>query len=230
MHRHFDDKSALQHVHEKRLEGVLSEPHGKELSGLLFGFVDGCRMTAGFLLIASFALDWKTGLITSLALLILLAGRSALLGKERLERLHTMAEQERYEIEHHRGQEREELKALYSTKGFKGELLDKVVDVLMADDNRLLRVMLEEEMGLSLEAYEHPLKQALSVALGGLLSIAICIPLLFVERPWPQVAALTLVAITSGWAAKSEKSPIINALIWQVAVVLLAGMLVYFIS
>ena len=34
----------------------------------------------------------------------------------------------------------------------------------MADGDRLLRVMLEEELGFSLEVYDHPLKQALGFA------------------------------------------------------------------
>ena len=58
--------------------------------------------------------------------------------------------EERFEIAHHRGQEKEELTELYALKGFKGELLDQVINVLMADDNRLLSVMLEEELGLEL--------------------------------------------------------------------------------
>ena len=49
---------------------------------------------------------------------------------------------------------------------FSGKLLDEVIDVLMADDNRLLQVMLEEELGLSLETYEHPLKQAAGAFFG----------------------------------------------------------------
>ena len=59
---------------------------------------------------------------------------------------------------------------MYRAKGFSGKLLDDVVDVLMADDNRLLKVMMEEEMGLVLRGYEHPIKQALFSSLGAALS------------------------------------------------------------
>ena len=55
---------------------------------------------------------------------------------------------------------------MYEQKGLSGDLLDQVIEVLMADDNRLLRVMLEEELGLTLESYEHPLKQAAGAGLG----------------------------------------------------------------
>ena len=40
----------------------------------------------------------------------------------------------------------------------------------MANDNRLLQVMMEEEMGLTLRIYEHPLKQGFFAALGVLFS------------------------------------------------------------
>ena len=93
-----------------------------------------------------------------------------LLGWARLERLHRIVEEERYEIENHRQQEREELKELYRAKGFQGKLLDEVVDVLMADGERLLKVMVEEELGLSLQSQEHPLKQGAGSALGAFVA------------------------------------------------------------
>src|SRR5262249_53556095 len=117
---------------------------------------------APLLIVAGAWLIWKTG-------------RSAWLGWSRIERLHRVVEQEKWEIEHHRQQEREELKALYATKGFEGKLLEDVLDVLMADGDRLLRVMVEEELGLTLESHEHPLKQAVGAGLGVLFSSILCL-------------------------------------------------------
>ena len=77
-----------------------------------------------------------------------------------------LLEEEKWEIEHNRNQEKVELKVLYRAKGFEGKLLDDVVDVLMADDKRALHIMLKEELGMTLEAYEHPLKQSLGALLG----------------------------------------------------------------
>ena len=87
--------------------------------------------------------------------------------------MHTIASEERKEIECHRQQEREELVALYSDKGLSGPLLDNVVDVLMADQERLLRIMLQEEMGLHLEERVHPLIQGLSAAAGTCASLVL---------------------------------------------------------
>ena len=86
--------------------------------------------------------------------------RSALLGWARVERFHRVIEEERWEIEHHRAARKARAYRNVPGKGLTGKFLEEVIDVLMADDNRLLRVMLEEELGITLEAYEHPLKQA----------------------------------------------------------------------
>ena len=119
------------------------------LWAVIFPFTVGFLMLFWILLLATIGwVIWKTG-------------RSAWLAWSRLERLHRVMEQERWEITHHRKQERDELRALYSQKGFEGKLLEEVCDVLMADNERLLHVMLEEEMGFTLESYEHPLKEAL---------------------------------------------------------------------
>ena len=97
-----------------------------------------------------------------------------MLGWSRLERLHRVIEEERWEIEHHRPQEREELRALYAAKGLRENSSMRSIEVLMADDNRLFQVMLEEELGLTLEAYEHPLKQAFGAFFGAHCS-ALCL-------------------------------------------------------
>ena len=157
-------------------------------------------------------------------------GRSAFLAWSRLQRLHRLIEEERWEIEHHRSQEREELAALYAAKGFSGKLLDEVIDVLMADDNRLLRVMLEEEMGLTLEIYEHPLRQALGAGVGVLCASALCL-LGALAHPLyglPGMAAL-LLAGSALMTAKLEHGPPLPALIWSLAVAFLGTAAVYFI-
>jgi len=66
-------------------------------------------------------------------------------------------ERERGEIRSDPDHEREEVSALYAAKGFREPLLTQVVDTLCADDDRLLKVMMEEELGLSLYHVNHPL-------------------------------------------------------------------------
>lgn len=66
-------------------------------------------------------------------------------------------ERERREIRETPEHEREEVHSLYAAKGFEGALLEQVVDTLCADDDRLLKVMMEEELGLQIHHMHHPI-------------------------------------------------------------------------
>ena len=237
---HFQGKDVLTHLREARTKGALaaSEVHGVEMSGHLAAGADGARETA-----IAFTLLWillqplqltQTQLLFSFIIfssgwLLWKSARSALLGWARLERLHRLIEEERWEIQHHRQQEREELTELYRAKGFSGKLLDEVIDVLMADDNRLLRVMLEEELGLTLEAYEHPLKQSAGAAIGVLATSMIGIGTFWVFSSILPALGLSLV-IATAMAAKLEKNRVLPAVIWSLGASVLAGGVSYFIT
>ena len=145
---HFEGKSVVEHLKTARAKGALAsaEIHGTEMPGHLSAAADAARETSVVLLLLWILLPSQPTLFFLFAAGFFLwkIGRSALLGWARLERLHRVIEEERWEIEHQRQQEREELEALYQAKGLTGKLLDETVSVMMADDNRLLRIMLEE--------------------------------------------------------------------------------------
>lgn len=234
MSDHFKGKSPIAHVFEARAKGkeALEETHGIELPGHYSAALDAGKETA-----IVFTLLWIL-LPDSPQLLLLIGagwflwktGRSACLGWARLERLHRLIEEERWEIEHRRPQEREELKALYQAKGFSGQMLEEVIDVLMADDNRLLQVMLEEEMGLSLEVQEHPLKQAFGAGLGVALSFAFLIGSLALPGWGLPLTAALLIASSSYFAASFEKNRPLSAVVWNLAVASLACGVVYLLA
>ncbi|MBI2809614.1 MAG: VIT1/CCC1 transporter family protein, partial [Candidatus Melainabacteria bacterium] len=167
---HFRGKTVPDHLKEARARGALAsaEIHGTEMPGHFAAGADTAKETAFALLFLWVIFShYLAPELTFLFLVLFCAGwtiwktaRSALLGWARMERMHRVIEEERWEIEHHRTQERQELTEMYHAKGLEGKLLEEVIEVLMSDDNRLLRVMLEEELGLTLEIYEHPLKQA----------------------------------------------------------------------
>jgi VIT1/CCC1 family predicted Fe2+/Mn2+ transporter len=158
-------------------------------------------------------------------------GRSALLGWSRIERLHRVIEEERWEIQHHRAQERSELTEMYAAKGLSGKLLEEVIDVLMADDNRLLRVMLEEELGLTLEAYEHPLTQAAGALCGAAGSAALCLVGLWAAPSFglPLAAALVL-TVSSALTSKREGSHRTPAIVWNLAIAGTIAGCIYFLT
>lgn len=239
---HFDGKSPLEHVAAKVAQGKLStfEVHGTEPPGHFSAGADAARETGMILILLGSVLS-PLHLPNSQVTLILLlfasawvlwkCGRSAWLGWSRLERLHRIVKQEKWEIEHNRDQEKKELTELYAAKGFEGKLLENVVNTLMADGDRLLRVMVEEELGLKLESHEHPLKQACGAGLGTLF--ATCFILLgHVFFPYPAgliIGAFITIALASAVSAYSEGNRLTPAILWNLGIAGVAFAWFYFL-
>jgi VIT1/CCC1 family predicted Fe2+/Mn2+ transporter len=145
-----------------------------------------------------------------------------------LERLHRALEQERWEIEHHRQQERDELRVLYAAKGFEGKLLEDVLDVLMADNERLLKVMVEEEMGLTLGTTEHPLKQGLGAAAGVFIAAAVTLGMLLAFGPIGAIlGALATISVSAGIAAQFAENKVVPAIVWNLGIAVLSSGILY---
>ncbi len=238
---HFGNKSIPEHLKEAREKGAKAsaELHGTEISGQSAAFGDSLKDTtlAAALIFTLLPSSLPEKTTVTLLLLFLLGwtiwktARSASFGWARLERLHRVIEEERWEIEHHRAQEKEELYELYRAKGFEGALLNQVIDVLMADDNRLLQIMLEEELGLPLKSYEHPLKQA-SGALVGALLVGLSALLTYLLLPIGALIWLFfLLFLTAGvFTAKAENIALLPSFIWNIAIFGLSCGLVHFIK
>ena len=58
---------------------------------------------------------------------------------------------EYWEVDHLPEKEREEIREIYQAKGFEGDLLDQVVDVITADKERWVDVMMKEELNMMKE-------------------------------------------------------------------------------
>lgn len=232
-HLHFKGKDVVGHLREARMRGKIAteETHGVEMPGYLSAACDSAKETSLyllflFLLVPSLSVFFFAAF--AFAVLLWKAGRSALLGWNRLERLHRLIEQERWEIQHHRTQEREELSELYQTKGFGGKLLEEVLDVLMADDNRLLQVMLEEELCLTMEVYEHPLQQAAGAAVGVVIAACVFLSAFLVPYAFaPLIGSALTIGVASYFCAKGEDNETLPAVIWTLATAALASGVFY---
>lgn len=232
---HFEGQSAVEHLKKARLKGFMAsrEVHGAELSGFFSSFTDALKESSVILILLSLLVQEEKAflvfIVFALAFTLWKAGRSAFLGWSRIERLHRLIEEERYEIQHHRQQEKEELREIYKAKGLSDKLVNDVVDSLMSDDNRLLQVMLEEELGLTLETYEHPLSQALGAFLGVVLSSLIFILsyLLIPGYSYLLLPAL-LIVFASAFYAKKEKNNVLSAIVWSLAISFLSIAFGYF--
>ncbi|HEY4831950.1 MAG TPA: VIT1/CCC1 transporter family protein [Waddliaceae bacterium] len=238
---HFQDKEAIEHVVEAQANGLLSstEIHGTEIPGHISAGADAARETAVVVLILwlifiesslNFSSIFGILAIFCLSWLIWKTGRSAWLGWSRLERMHRIVEQERWEIQHHRQQEREELGELYKAKGFEGKLLEDVLDVLMADEERLLKIMVEEELCLSLSTHEHPLKQGLGATIGTFLASSVCLFAFYIFPTWGMwVGSFLTLGAAAALSTRIERNRLIPAIVWNLGIGAAASGFVYFL-
>lgn len=240
-HQHFEDKTAIEHLKEARKKGQQASEsvHGAEPSGSMIAATDAAKEVAVFLLLLWILLTpfhqsksqmlFILGLF-SLGLLIWKTCRSAFLGWSRLERVHRLIQQEKWEIEHHRAQEKEELLELYQAKGFKDKQLEEVVEVLMADDNRLLQIMLEEELGLSLGSFQHPLKQCIGAFLGVAIASILCLAGFWIASGIGIAIAVGFILfISSLLMAKYLGNDKIKSVVWNFAISILSLAVTYFL-
>jgi VIT1/CCC1 family predicted Fe2+/Mn2+ transporter len=102
--------------------------------------------------------------------------------------------------------EREELREIYREKGFEGEQLERVVEVLTANPERWIDIMMAEELGLS-PMRDSPIKAGFVVGLSYVTAAAVpLIPYVFLDwRPALYASlALTSVALALVGVAKSR--------------------------
>ncbi len=192
-------------------------PHGGDwLREIVFGLNDGLVTTLVFIMAVSEVAPSRLLLVVlgeviaggiSMALGGFLSARTA---KEVLDkRIAT----ERYEIEHEPEEERAELQDIYRKKGFSGPLLHRVVDHLTANDERWLRAMVHDELGLVEHERINPwlegLQVGLSFVIGGLIPT---VPLIFSlpqARWWSfGLTALTALVLGAVKARYTHKGPI----------------------
>jgi VIT1/CCC1 family predicted Fe2+/Mn2+ transporter len=117
-------------------------------------------------------------------------------------------DRERTEIRDDYEHEREEVRALYAAKGFREPLLSQIVDTLSADEDRLLKVMMEEELGLSLYHVNHPLVVgAWNFAASAAAGLVLAVPVALADREfahvWMPAAGLFALALLSVISART---------------------------
>ena len=144
------------------------------------------------------------------ALALLLGVSTARSTHAHVQHLTAEFERERAEIRDNFPGEREEVRAMYAAKGFTDPILSQIVDTLCADDDRLMKVMMEEELGLSMHHVNHPLLVGLwnfAGAIAGGLTLAL--PTVWLSDRatflWMTLGASGLLAIhslVSAWATR----------------------------
>ena len=147
-----------QHHHEDSLhlkEGWLSK-WDDYIGEFVYGGIDGSVTT--FAVVAGSAgagLDSSVIIILGFANLIAdgfaMSVGSYLSNKSEQENYEKHERIEYWEVDHLPEKEREEIREIYAAKGFEGELLEQVVEVITADKDRWVDVMMKEELNMMKE-------------------------------------------------------------------------------
>ncbi|MDZ7845597.1 MAG: VIT1/CCC1 transporter family protein [Owenweeksia sp.] len=147
------------HRPESRLHGSkypLVNRFQEYLGEFVYGGIDGSVTT--FAVVAGAAgagLDSAVVIILGFANLIAdgfaMSVGSYLSTKSEKENYQKHQAVEYWEVEHLPEKEREEIREIYQQKGFEGDLLEQVVDVITEDRHRWVDVMMKEELEMSEE-------------------------------------------------------------------------------
>lgn len=172
MKRRFSQSHA-RHEHNGRGGQVLSE--------IILGGQDGLVNTLGVILgLAAASADLRIVVAGGLAGAIAEAVSMGAVGytSKLAERDYYLSEKKReeYEIENMPLEEEQEIRDIYEKKGFKGELLESVVQVLTSDRKIWLETMMQQELNLNPVKDSQPASSAfligMSAFFGSMIPIA----------------------------------------------------------
>jgi VIT1/CCC1 family predicted Fe2+/Mn2+ transporter len=172
--------------------------------------VVGASLSPGIILILGFANLFADGFS--------MAAANYQASKARNEFIEMKRKQEEWEIDNLEDQEKEEIREIYSKKGFKDELLEEVVRIITSRRKVWVDTMMKEELGL-IEDDKRPIDSSVSTFVG--FNLVGLIPLLpfmifiamgidpnsdaFVYSIIFVVAAFFLVGIIKGKIVKKSK-------------------------
>ncbi len=144
-------------------------------------------------------------------------------------------ERERTEIRDHFDHECDEVRALYAAKGFREPLLGQIVDTLSADDDRLLKVMMEEELGLSLHHVQHPLIVGSWNFVGSLIAgLSLALPAVWLapaaERVWITTGGAVLLVLVSVLSSRATRRSALEFFTVGVLMAVIVGGVVYYLA
>ncbi len=151
-------KEDLQHHSEAHIHGEKSffSKFSDYLGEFVYGAIDGSVTT--FAVVAGSAgagLDSAIVIILGFANLIAdgfsMSVGSYLSAKSEAQNYEKHKQIEYWEVDNLPDKEREEIREIYEAKGFKGDLLEKVVDTITADKDRWVDVMMKEELEMAKE-------------------------------------------------------------------------------
>jgi|GEM_PF-4287414 len=148
-----------------------------------------------------------------------------------LHRLHGELEANKKLIVKNRASAKARLRSCYRKKGLEGELLEQVVTAISSRENHLLQSLLEEETGARLTSHHHPLYHALGAGTGT-LGAALSWGAGSLLGSWTGSFVVSGLLLVGGalWVAVLEKEDLTSALVWNLSIVLVISLSLYFLS
>jgi VIT1/CCC1 family predicted Fe2+/Mn2+ transporter len=205
-HRYFKSFDRLTEDHQYHL---LSDPHRQAsgLSDIILGGQDGLVNVLGVILGVAAA--------TNDPRIVLVAGLSATFAESvsmgAVAYTSTLADADYYEAERARELrhitqvphlEKNEIREIYARKGFEGDLLNRIVETITANEDVWVTVMMSEEHQISpidrRQAIKSALVVGLSAVVGSLIPLAPFTFLPVVHSMWVAVAVTALVLFGVG--------------------------------
>jgi vacuolar iron transporter family protein len=193
----------------RRLDG--KSGHGY-LGDAVFGAIDGCVTTFAVVAGAMGAnLSHNVIIILGFANLVAdgfsMAVSNYIGTKSERERVEQAREAEQRHIAHFPEGEREEVRQIFARKGFTGDVLEKIVEVISTNPKLWVDTMLSEELGLQVVGRQ-PLRAGLAtfaafVAVGLVPLLSFVIPGLESSHPFAISIALTAMAFAGVGIAKA---------------------------
>ena len=108
----------------------------------------------------------------------------------------TFAREEK-EISERPALEKERIRKIYKAKGFRNYDLERVVDIITRDKNVWLKVLMEEDFGLSKAHFERPVVNALIMGVSFVVASAIPLsPYIFIANGSALTSAVALSLVT----------------------------------
>jgi VIT1/CCC1 family predicted Fe2+/Mn2+ transporter len=145
-------KLELEHHPHAIRDRLLERHRARYLGDAVLGGIDGCVTT--FAVVAgAVGGNLSTGVVVILGFANLFAdgfsmGVSNYLGtKSQLQEIDEIRRKEKLHIEEVPQGEREEIRQIFASKGFEGEVLDKIVEVITSNHELWVETMLREEHG-----------------------------------------------------------------------------------
>ena len=159
-------KESLKNHQAERHQGLSRS----NIRDFILGFQDGLVNTLGLVLgVASAVHETKivliSGLVTTFAESVSMAAVAYTSTKAAKEFYDSQLEKEKKEIEEIPHMEVQEIREIYSKKGFKGKQLEGIVKKITSDKKLWLETMMSEELKIFPEDYEKPVKSAFVVGI-----------------------------------------------------------------